>query len=260
MVYTRKHSVQNKSRVRYIKAYEPLRTIFITDPLAKPLAQLFAALHANPNVITLISIVLGFVPGILFAYGHWIWAPIIFELAFLMDCVDGKVARLRQMSSEFGARLDTLGELPRKPCTFIGIGAYFYLNSQPLLVGLTVAAIILHYGIHKLYVLLGISQYDLEFPQFHRNVVRRIVPRSLNLYNWFDEEFLEFELFLLIGGLIGLPTGQIWFFIGAAFVAILGLAKMAISVNHKRKGRYEQVFQDWAGTKGNLDKTNGDLS
>jgi len=250
--------MQNKHKIGYIKAYDAWRTIFITDPLAMPLARLFAALHANPNVITLISIVLGFVPGILFAYGHWIWAPIIFESAFLLDCVDGKVARLRQMSSEFGARLDALGELPRKPCTFIGIGFYLYLNSQPLLVGLTVAAIILHYGIHKLYVLFGISQYDMEFPQFHRNVVRRIVPRSLNLYNWFDEEFLEFEFFPLIGGLSGLPAGGIWFFIGAAVVAILGLVKMAISVNHKRKGQYQQVFQDWAGTKGNLEKANGD--
>lgn len=246
--------MQNEFKVRYIKAYEPWRTIFITDPVAIPLARLLAALHANPNVITLISIVLGFVPGILFAYGHWIWAAIIFELAFLLDCIDGKVARLRQMSSEFGARLDSLGELPRKPCTFIGIGAYFYLNSQPLFAALTVAAIILHYGIHKLYVLFGISQYDLEFPQFHRNVVRRIVPRCLNLYNWFDEEFLEFEVFPLIGGLVGLPTGNIWFFYGAGLVMILGLLKMVISINHRRKGRYEQVYQDWAGTKGNLDR------
>lgn len=237
-----------------------MRTIFVTDPIAIPLSRLLAALRVNPNVLTLISIVSGLVPGVLLAFGHWIWAAVVFEFAFLLDCVDGKVARLRQVSSEFGARLDSLGELPRKPCCFIGIGLYFYLNSEPVLAALTGAAVVVHYGIHKLYVLLGISQYDLEFPRFHRNIVRRIVPRSLNLYNWFDEEFLEFELFLLTGGLVGLPAGGIWFFFGAAFVAILGLVKMAISINHQRKGRYEQVYQDWAGTKGNLDKTNGNIS
>ena len=246
--------MKHKSRPVYIKAYEPWRTILVTDPVAIPLSRLLATLRANPNVLTIISLISGLATGVLFAFGCWIWAVVFFEFAFLLDCMDGKIARLRQITSEFGANLDVLAERPRKPVAFLGIGIYFYLNDQPLLAVLTGITIVVHYGIHKLYVLLGISQYDLEFPRFHRHFVRRILPRSLNLYTWFEEEFLEFEVFPLIGGLIGLPAGGIWFIYGAAVVTLFGLLKMCISLNHCRKGRYEEVYQDWAGTKGNLDK------
>jgi phosphatidylglycerophosphate synthase len=247
--------VQNARPVRYIKAYEPWRTIFFADPVAIPLARLLAALRVNPNVITVLSIVCGIVPGVLFAMGYWVWAALLFEFRFLLDCVDGKVARLRGVTSELGARMDAFGELPGKPSCFIGIGVYFYWNSHPWLAALTAAAVAAHYGIHKLFALFGISPYDLEFPQFHRTWVRRIVPRSVNLYSWFDEEFLEFTVFPLIGGLVGLPAGGIWFFYGAGLVMVLGLVKMAISLNHRQKGRYPQIYQDWSGTKGNLDSS-----
>lgn len=239
---------------RHIKAYEPWRTIFFTDVVAIPVARLLAALKVHPNLLTVISLILGLLPGALFALGHWVWAVILFEAAFFLDCLDGKVARMRQMTSALGAKLDVLSEMPRKPACFIGILVYFYLCGQTLFVWLTIGAIIAHYGLHKVYTAAGVSQYDLEFPRFHRNVVRRIVPRMLAFYDWFDEEFLEFEVFPLIGGLAGMPDGGIWFFYGAGFVGFVGLLKFMNSLRYRLAGRYDEIYQDWAGTKGNLDK------
>jgi len=244
----------NKPKRSYIKAYEPWSTIFVTDILAIPLTPLLAALGISPNVITIASLISGVCSGIAFGFGHWFWGALIFEFAFLMDCLDGKVARYRGMTSEFGAKLDVLADYIKKPAGFLGIAIYFFLNNQVVFSILAVAAMVIHVGIHKLYVIAGVSEYDLEFPKFHRKVIRRIVPRLLNLYNFFDEQFIEFGVFPLIGGIIGMPRGGEWFLYGAAFVACLGLLKLVNSLNYRRKGRYDEIYQDWAGTKGNLDK------
>jgi phosphatidylglycerophosphate synthase len=239
---------------RYLKAYEPWRTIFFTDVVAIPVARLLAGLKVNSNLLTVISLFMGLVPGIMFALGHWVWAAIIFEAAFFLDCLDGKVARMRQMTSPFGAKLDVFSEMPRKPACFIGILLYFHFAGETLLVWFTVGAIIVHYAVHKLYTAAGVSQYDLEFPRFQRNIVRGIVPRMLNFYNWFEEELLEFEVFPLIGGLLGMPNGRVWFLYGAGFVTVLGLLKFINSLYYRLTGKYDEIYQDWAGTKGNLDK------
>ena len=158
------------------------------------------------------------------------------------------------MTSEFGAKLDVFADGFKKPSCFLGITIYFLRNDLLLAAILTCLAFAVHVGTHKLYLFFKVTEYDLEFPDFHRNVVRKFIPRSLCLYTFFEEQFFEFMVFPLVAGIIGLPDGAVWFLYGAAFVAILGMTKLAILVNHRRKGHYDQVYQDWAGTGGNLDK------
>ena len=113
----------------------------------------------------------------------------------------------------------------------------------------------IHVAFHYIYDGLGISNYDLEFPHLTRSVLRRYVPRLLNLYNWFDEQFFEFVAFPLIAAAVGLPNGAVWFLYGMAFCTGIALVKMCVSLYHKRTGRYALIYQNWAETKGNLDQT-----
>lgn len=242
-----------KARHAYIKAYEPWSTIFVTDILAIPLTPLLAALRVHPNVITIVSLIAGLCSGVAFGLGHWVLGALIFEFAFLMDCLDGKVARLMGATSEFGAKLDVIADGTRKPSSFMGIAIYFYVHGDLLLLVLTAAAFGVHFGIHKLYSVYGVSEYDLEFPVFLRRVVRRFVPRLLNLYNFFDEQFIEFVVFPLIVGIIGVPKGGIFFCYGVGVVTGLGLLKLVNSLYYRSKGRYDEIYQDWAGTGGGLD-------
>ena len=242
-------------RPAYKKAYEPWSTIFITDPLAIPLTPLMARWKIHPNLITFLSLVAGLANGRFFAEGMWVWGVILFELSHLMDCLDGKVARLRGMSSDFGMKLDLLADWMRKPSAFLGIAIYFQSRGQELFVVLTAVSLVIHVAFHYIYDGLGISNYDLEFPHLTRSVLRRYVPRLLNLYNWFDEQFFEFVAFPLIAAAVGLPGGAVWFLYGMAFCTGIALVKMCVSLYHKRTGRYALIYQNWAETKGNLDKT-----
>ncbi len=245
--------MKEKSRPVYVKAYQPWNML-IPEIISIPLAPVLAALKVHPNLITFLSLLAGLVNGVFFARGQWIWGAVFFEFSFFCDNIDGKVARLREISSEFGGKLDNMADAVRKPSAFLGIAIFFYINSGMLLAILTAVVLVVHVVVHKLYGKAGVLAFDLEFPNFHRKVVRRFIPRSLALYTFDDEQLMEFVIFPLIGGLIGLPEGGVWFFYGMIAGTLLSLGKLCILLNHRRKGRYEQVYQDWPGTKGMLDK------
>ena len=244
--------MKENERNKYTKDYEPWSDIVFTEPIAIPLTPVLAKLRVHPNLITVFSLLAGLASGVIFAFGHWFWAALVFQFAYLCDCLDGKVARLRQMTSSFGAKLDVFADSTRKPSSFLGIAIYFYCAELTGFAILTVLALVVHILIHKLYVLTDVLEYDLELPDFHRKFIRRISPRTVALYTFFEEQFIEFVAFPLVAAIIGLPKGAVWFFYGAVVVTVLGLTKLYILLNHRRKGRYEQIHQNWAGTGGSL--------
>lgn len=245
--------MSDKKKPQYTKAYEPLVNLVFNEPIAIPLTPIMKAMRVHPNIITLLSLLTGLLSGIVFAMGYWIWAALIFHFTCFCDCLDGKVARYCGLTSEFGAKLDGVADSSRKPSSFLGVGIYFFINGQKLFAILTIVVLCVHLVTHKLYGIVGVLEYDLEFPTFHRKVLRRFAPRMLALYTFFEEQFIVFTVFPLIAAAIGLPKGAIWFFYGAVIVTFLSLGKLMILWNYRRKGRYELVHQDWAGTKGKLD-------
>jgi phosphatidylglycerophosphate synthase len=251
---TWKLTIKNKQRLSYIKAYEPWSVVFFVDPLVIPLVPILAALRVSPNLITAGVLLTGLSAGVFFALGHWFWGALIFLFSHFLDSIDGKVARLRGLTSEFGAKLDNFADFVRKPSCFLGITVYFYLNGSVIFALLTIAVFIAHVAVHKLYGFLGVSHCDLEFPDFHRKVVRRFVPRTLALYTYFEEFQLLFVVCPLLAHFAGIPRGGVWFLWGGLIITTLTFLKLVVLWNHRRKGRYEQVYQNWAGTKGNLDK------
>jgi phosphatidylglycerophosphate synthase len=85
-----------------------------------PLANRLVVLTANrteltPNQITLVSCLLRLMSAVFFVNGadHWslIVGGLCFQLAYLIDCVDGPVARLKGKTSELGRYLDHLSDL-----------------------------------------------------------------------------------------------------------------------------------------------------
>lgn len=246
--------MSDKKIPAYIKAYQAWSIVFFIDPVAIRLVPILAALRVHPNVITGGALLTGLSSGVFFALGYWFWGAIIFLISHFLDCVDGNVARLRQMTSEFGARLDNWADYVRKPSGFLGIAVYFYTSGEIVLAALTAVALATHVFVHKLYGFLGVTHCDLEFPDFHRRVVRRFAPRVLALYTYFEEFFFLFVVFPLLASFVGMPKGGVWFLWGALITTALTFLKLLILWNHRRKGQYERVYQNWPGTKGNLDK------
>ncbi|MFI7346319.1 CDP-alcohol phosphatidyltransferase family protein [Streptomyces sp. NPDC049936] len=85
-------------------------TVLLVDPVATPLVRWTAKwTRVTPNQITWAALVLGIGAAACFAQGEWLWLAIgaaVYHVSFILDCMDGKLARLTGNGSEFGAWLD----------------------------------------------------------------------------------------------------------------------------------------------------------
>lgn len=87
-----------------------------TEWVCRPPAAVFVYALRNtrvtPNQITFLSAVVCAGAGAMFAFLHgYVWvllAALVFELSFVLDCVDGQLARVRGTSSPLGHLLDFL--------------------------------------------------------------------------------------------------------------------------------------------------------
>jgi phosphatidylglycerophosphate synthase len=95
-----------------MKPADSLFNLYVARPLAAPLVVLFSRTPITPNQVTLLSI-LPMLAGLvawLTLPGSWgLWLGVIgVELAYIMDCVDGQLARVTGRTSIIGGELDFL--------------------------------------------------------------------------------------------------------------------------------------------------------
>ncbi|MEV0847378.1 CDP-alcohol phosphatidyltransferase family protein [Streptomyces sp. NPDC049954] len=105
-------------------------TVLLVDPVATPLVR-FTARHTriSPNQITWAALVLGLGAAACFALGDWRWialGAVIYHLSFILDCMDGKVARLTGRGSVFGAWLDYIFDRVRVAACAVALMAGQY--------------------------------------------------------------------------------------------------------------------------------------
>lgn len=97
-------------RQRTYKARDAWWTVLLVDPLASRLVRFTAnRTRVTPNQLTVGALVLGLAAGACFAVASWPWllaGALLYHLSFTLDCMDGKIARLKGTGSVFGAWLD----------------------------------------------------------------------------------------------------------------------------------------------------------
>ena len=71
---------------------------FITYPILPILVKL----NLTPNFITTISLICGIISFVLISSDNYICGSLFFMLRYILDCLDGPVARLTKKTSEFG--------------------------------------------------------------------------------------------------------------------------------------------------------------
>jgi phosphatidylglycerophosphate synthase len=120
-------------------------TVAFVDPLAmRVLPSLLRRSWATPNAVTGLAFCVGLVSIALFAGGHWVLGALLYELRFFLDCLDGKIARAKRLSSPAGALFDRLADMVSIPAAYAAIG--FALTARgdlPERLALLVAALAL---------------------------------------------------------------------------------------------------------------------
>ncbi|MFD7296142.1 CDP-alcohol phosphatidyltransferase family protein [Streptomyces sp. NPDC059897] len=123
-------------------------TVLLVDPIATPLVRVTARwTRITPNQITWGALILGLGAAGCFAMGDWRWliaGALIYHLSFVLDCMDGKVARLTGQGSVFGAWLDYIFDRVRvMACAVALMGGQFQRTGDLIYIWLAVAVVFL---------------------------------------------------------------------------------------------------------------------
>jgi phosphatidylglycerophosphate synthase len=112
-------------------AYDSVIDAYFNRKVAKRFTRLFMKAGWSPNAITMLSLSVGFLAAGCFARGTYaagVVGALLFQLSAIIDCCDGDVARLTFQESQFGERLDLIGDNVVHMAIFGALGWAGYLN------------------------------------------------------------------------------------------------------------------------------------
>ncbi|PHX61459.1 MAG: hypothetical protein CK552_00635 [Actinobacteria bacterium] len=99
---------------------------FVVRKLSKPITRLAIRLGLSPNLITVISLLVGLGAAACFALGYrWpvVIGAVLLQLSLIIDCVDGEVARATRKFSALGAWLDASTDRVKEYLAYAGLAA-----------------------------------------------------------------------------------------------------------------------------------------
>ena len=96
---------------------------FVLRKISKAFTRIALTLKLKPNIITVISFLVGVFASIEFSRSNYILGAILLQFSLILDCVDGEVARYTKQFSRFGAWLDALSDRVKE---FMAIGGLAY--------------------------------------------------------------------------------------------------------------------------------------
>ncbi|MCC3651078.1 CDP-alcohol phosphatidyltransferase family protein [Streptomyces sp. S07_1.15] len=123
-------------------------TVLLVDPLATPLVRWTAMwTRITPNQITWAALFLGLGAAACFATGSWGWllaGAALYHLSFILDCMDGKLARLTGTGTVFGAWLDYVFDRVRVlVCAIALMGGQYSRTGDVVFLWLALAVVFL---------------------------------------------------------------------------------------------------------------------
>ena len=91
------------------------------DPVAK-------RIRVNPNILTMIGLLVSFLSAYMFATGNLLWGGLLIALSGFVDILDGAVARNNYQITKFGGILDSTADRFADAFIIIGIIYGGYVN------------------------------------------------------------------------------------------------------------------------------------
>lgn len=147
-----------------------------------------------PNLFTLANLYCGFLSISSAAHGHYEQAAIFILIGMLLDSMDGRLARLLHVDSDFGKQLDSLADI----VTF-GIAPsfliYYIYFSQYHIYGIILAGLFPLFGAYRL-ARFNISSNDASLSYF-TGVPITAAGGILAVLTLFEETFSQFLILLI---------------------------------------------------------------
>jgi len=189
--------------------------VFITEPLTLPALWIVQNMrYITPNGLSIAGLFMTIGTAWLFLQGNLIGGAVLYFVSYFTDSLDGKVARLRDISSPLGGYLDGVIDTFRPFLLTLGLGLWTYelLGVEALLVGFTYVTFVLAYQVSTA------TAYNLNKNKQVMNILMEEKPSSLMIKakKWLQKYRLRL-------GYTTAETNAIVFLIGPVIAFITGI-------------------------------------
>lgn len=119
---------------------------FVVRPLSRRLTAFGLAHGWRPNAVTLTSLMLGLAASVLAANDNrlaWVAAAVLLQVALVVDCVDGEIARFTRRFSALGAWLDAVGDRVKEYSMIAAVAWVSVRRDQPTWLLATTAMVLI---------------------------------------------------------------------------------------------------------------------
>ncbi|NLY71104.1 MAG: NTP transferase domain-containing protein [Clostridiales bacterium] len=182
-----------------------------------PITKILSKTSITPNQITFLSFILAIISAFIFAFGNPIIAGLLAQLCSIMDGVDGEIARLKFLKTDYGGLFDAI--LDRYADFFIVIGmSYSLLMKTDSLPAFIICAT----------VLTGIPMSMLIKEKYHAITGRAFVPEECDGIFRYLPANRDGRLFIImLGGFLNLiPAALILLAVITHLQALARLVKL----------------------------------
>ena len=138
-----------------VKPRDGFFTTFFVSPYSRYVARWCARRHLTPNQVTLASVGVALLAAALCATGErggYVVGALLLQVAFVLDCVDGQLARHSLAFSRRGTWLDSMADRAKEYAVFAGLAVGSARSGDPVWVLATAALVFqvvrhfLHFG------------------------------------------------------------------------------------------------------------------
>ncbi len=130
-----KQNVNPSLKEFYRRSWATHYPIYVTHKISIRLVWLLLKSRITPNQITVVSYIVGLMSGLFFwkANSHFtlFLAALLFEIFYILDAVDGQLARARNEGSSGGKFLDEWGNFLIAPFIIFCVGLHFAGHFYP---------------------------------------------------------------------------------------------------------------------------------
>ncbi len=107
---------------------------YVRRPLAGRLVRLLVKTKITPNQVTLISVLFSLIAAVVFFRGDYsslVIGALLLEIGILIDCVDGQLARAKNMGTKMGGIYDHTSDDVTLVCISIAVGTLLFRELAP---------------------------------------------------------------------------------------------------------------------------------
>lgn len=227
------HAVFTEIKDLYLKtrkAHEPIWTTYLSRPFGAALAWALRNTRVTPNHVTFLALFVSLIgAAVMVGWLSWpglVAAILIYQLAYVIDCADGMLARLRGTSSPVGHLLDFLGDEIKAKVLLGAVAVRLYLQSDDaryLIAGIA--------GVLLVSIAISLTTFTRR-PEYTGKpergeegeasaAPRSLIRRALGLVEWGAKSLMNYPIYIVFLALADAIEIYFWVYIGIYVIYVL---------------------------------------